>query len=119
MDNFLIKEKTLTDIADVIRKKINNNDKIELKDMATYIDSISGDEETAVSVDLSQYDNGIITETYADGSTKVSNLEFDESGNVSKITANGISTLYTYEFDEDDRITKIIDGNGNSIVLTW
>lgn len=52
----------------------------------------------ATSIDLSAYDsNGQIVETYADGSTKTTTVEFDENGNPIKIT----------------------DSNGNETVLTW
>lgn len=51
-----------------------------------------------VSVDLSQFESdGIITETYADGSTLTYTMEFDANGNPIKIT----------------------DSNGNITVLTW
>lgn len=51
-----------------------------------------------VSIDLSGLDtNGTIVETYADGTTKTTTLEFDASGNPIKIT----------------------DGDGNVTTLTW
>ena len=54
--------------------------------------------EVATSIDLSAYEsNGRIVETYEDGSTKTTRVEFDENGNPIKIT----------------------DGNGNVTVLTW
>lgn len=54
--------------------------------------------ETPTAVDLTQYEsNGMIVETYADGTTKTTTFEFDESGNPTKIT----------------------DGDGNVTTLTW
>lgn len=54
--------------------------------------------EVATSIDLSMLDSsGQIVETYADGSTKTTQLEFDESGNPIKIT----------------------DGDGNVTEITW
>lgn len=51
-----------------------------------------------VSIDLSRFDtNGTIVETYADGTVKISTMEFDENGNPIKIT----------------------DGDGNVTTLTW
>lgn len=51
----------------------------------------------ATSIDLSRYESeGIIEETYASG-TKITTVEFDESGNPTKIT----------------------DGDGNVTTLTW
>ena len=54
-------------------------------------------QKVAVSVDLSQFESGVITETYADGST----------------------LTYTMEFDADGNPIKITDSNGNITVLTW
>lgn len=52
----------------------------------------------ATAVDLSSFDsNGTIVETFADGSSKTTTVEFDASGNPVKIT----------------------DGNGNVTTLTW
>lgn len=52
----------------------------------------------ASAVDLSAYEsNGQIVETYADGTTKTTTVEFDENGNPIKIT----------------------DGDGNVINITW
>lgn len=54
--------------------------------------------EQAVAIDLSNFDtNGQIVETYADGTSKTTTVEFDENGNPTKIT----------------------DGDGNEITLTW
>lgn len=54
--------------------------------------------ETPTAVDLTQFEsNGVIVETYADGSTKTTTMEFDADGNPIKIT----------------------DGDGNETVLTW
>ena len=51
-----------------------------------------------VAVDMSQFESeGKIVETYADGTTKTTTMEFDEDGNPIKIT----------------------DGDGNETVLTW
>lgn len=49
------------------------------------------------AVDLSNYDGGTIVETYADGTSKTTTIEFDADGNPIKIT----------------------DGDGNVTVLTW
>ena len=58
----------------------------------------SESESVATDIDMSQFEtNGKIIETYADGSTKTTTIEFDESGLPIKIT----------------------DGNGNVTTLTW
>ena len=50
------------------------------------------------SIDLTAFDDeGAIVETYADGSTKTTTMEFDSSGNPVKIT----------------------DGDGNVTTLVW
>lgn len=50
------------------------------------------------AINLSALDSeGKIVETYADGTTKITTMEFDDNGN----------------------ITKITDGDGNETVLTW
>lgn len=49
------------------------------------------------AVDLSNYDGGTIVETYADGTSKTTTIEFDADGNPIKIT----------------------DSDGNVTVLTW
>ena len=55
-------------------------------------------ESVATNIDLSKFDtSGQITETYADGSTKTTTIEFDADGNPVKIT----------------------DGDGNVTTLTW
>lgn len=55
-------------------------------------------ESVATNIDMSTFDtNGKITETYSDGSTKTTTIEFDENGQPIKIT----------------------DGNGNVTALTW
>lgn len=55
-------------------------------------------QKVATSVDLTAFESeGVIVETYADGSTITYTMEFDESGNPTKIT----------------------DSNGNVTVLTW
>lgn len=54
--------------------------------------------EPAVSIDMSAFDSeGKIVETFADGTSKATVIEFDEGGNPVKIT----------------------DGDGNVTVLTW
>lgn len=54
--------------------------------------------EVATSIDLSTYEsNGQIVETFADGTTKTTTVEFDENGNPIKIT----------------------DGDGNVTTLIW
>ena len=55
-------------------------------------------ESVATNIDLSKFNtSGQITETYADGSTKTTTIEFDADGNPVKIT----------------------DGDGNVTTLTW
>ena len=55
-------------------------------------------ERVATSVDLTNYEsNGVIVETYSDGSTKT----------------------YTMEFNSDGKPTKVTDSDGNVTVLTW
>lgn len=50
-------------------------------------------ERVATSVDLTNYEsNGVIAETYSDGSTKTYTMEFDENGNpvkIAEVTKNG------------------------------
>lgn len=61
-------------------------------------DGIGGTVAQPVSIDLSGLDtSGTIVETYADGTTKTTTMEFDENGNPIKIT----------------------DGDGNVTTLTW
>ena len=53
---------------------------------------------TPTEVDLSGFESeGIIVETYADGS----------------------SLTHTFEFDANGKPTKITDSDGNEITLTW
>lgn len=55
-------------------------------------------EEVPTSIDLSTFDtDGTIVETFDDGTTKTTTMEFDDDGNPVKIT----------------------DGDGNETVLTW
>lgn len=55
-------------------------------------------EEVPISIDLSTLDtDGTIVETFDDGTTKTTTMEFDDDGNPVKIT----------------------DGDGNETVLTW
>lgn len=49
------------------------------------------------SIDLSRLDDGEVVETFADGTTKTTTIEYDDDGNPVKIT----------------------DGDGNMTVLTW
>lgn len=66
--------------------------------LANLGEAVSEIQKVAVSVDLTAFEsNGIITETYADGSTLTYTMEFDANGNPIKIT----------------------DSNGNITVLTW
>ena len=60
---------------------------------------LSGGESVApTSINLSAFDtDGTIVESYADGTTKTTTMEFDDDGNPVKIT----------------------DGDGNETVLTW
>ena len=72
-------------------------------------------------IDLSSYEsNGEIVETYADGSTKTTIVEFDESnGTIVETFADGSTRTTTVEFDEIGNPIKITDGNGNETVITW
>jgi hypothetical protein len=66
--------------------------------IGAYYSDLSGGEEVPTAIDLSGIDaSGTIVETYADGSTKTSTMEFDADGNPIKIT----------------------DGDGNVTTLTW
>ena len=61
-------------------------------------DAIAESKEAATSIDLSALDTeGKIVETFADGSTKITLVEFDENGNP----------------------IKFVDADGNETVLTW
>lgn len=51
----------------------------------------------AISIDLSSLDDGEVVETFSDGTTKTTTIEYDADGNPVKIT----------------------DGDGNVTVLTW
>ena len=55
------------------------------------------EEKFVTAVDLSRYDNGVIVETFSDGSTLTHNLTFDNDG----------------------KVTKIIGSDGNKTVLIW
>lgn len=66
--------------------------------VVAYPIELGGEAEVATSIDLSMLEsNGQIVETYADGSTKMTQLEFDANGNPIKIT----------------------DGDGNVTTLVW
>ena len=66
--------------------------------IGAYYSDLSGGEEVPTSIDMSGLDaSGTIVETYADGSTKTSTMEFDADGNPIKIT----------------------DGDGNVTTLIW
>lgn len=68
------------------------------KDYSDIEDRLEKLEATVTAVDLSRFDSeGIIEETYSDGSTLAYTMEFDGNGNPTKIT----------------------DSNGNETVLTW
>lgn len=78
----------------VVTEELNESSMRELK-MITAINELY---KVATSIDLSAYEsNGQIVETYEDGSTKTTTVEFDAIGNPIKIT----------------------DANGNVTVLTW
>lgn len=68
------------------------------RNVSIYKGDITKPRESSVCVDLSAYDtDGKIVETYADGSTKTSTIEFDENGNPIKITdSNGHVTEITW-----------------------
>jgi hypothetical protein len=74
---------------------------INLADLYDTVAALSGDDggnSAAVSVDLSAFESsGVIVESFADGSTKTSTVEFDTSGNPVKIT----------------------DGDGNVTTIIW
>ena len=77
-----------------VTEELNESSAREL----TMIAAINELYKVATSIDLSAYEsNGRIVETYEDGSTKTTTVEFDAIGNPIKIT----------------------DGNGNVTVLTW
>ncbi|MBQ7875540.1 MAG: hypothetical protein IJ306_10395 [Oscillospiraceae bacterium] len=64
----------------------------------TAAEATASGEKAVTAVDLSGYESdGIIVETYEDGST----------------------LTHTFEFNEDGKPTKITDSNGNGTVLTW
>jgi len=66
--------------------------------VAAYPVELGGAAEVATSIDLSMLDSsGQIVETYADGRTKTTQLEFDENGNP----------------------IKMADGDGNVTEITW
>lgn len=60
--------------------------------------NINVDDSIPTEIDLSAYEsNGLIVETYADGTTKTTTVEFDENGNPIKITdSDGNETLLTW-----------------------
>lgn len=63
-----------------------------------WLASLAEAEPVVTAIDMSAFESaGQIVETYADGNTKTTTIEFDESGNPVKIT----------------------DGNGNITTLTW
>lgn len=63
-----------------------------------YYTALGQSETPAVSIDMTAFESaGQIVETFADGSTKTTTMEFDEAGNPVKIT----------------------DGDGNVTTLTW
>lgn len=71
---------------------------IEAGKVTAGITLLEEDTTPATSIDLSTLDtDGKIKETYADGTTKTTTMEFDADGNPVKIT----------------------DGDGNETVLTW
>lgn len=71
---------------------------IEAGKVTAGITMLEEDTTPATSIDLSTLDtDGKIKETYADGTTKTTTMEFDADGNPVKIT----------------------DGDGNETVLTW
>lgn len=66
--------------------------------IVAYIYNLAETEPVATSIDMTAFDSaGQITETYKDGTTKTTTIEFDESGNP----------------------VKIVDGDGNETTLTW
>ena len=104
-------------MCDAVRRRTNVTNKIKSGDMTMHIGAIVGGEEVAVSVDFSQYDNGIITETYENGSTKTYSFEFDDNGNVSKVTEGNNEVNYFFEFDDNGSLSKISDSEGNETVI--
>lgn len=69
----------------------------EGKKMATNVVVKAGAGTSAVptSVDMGDFDSGRIVETFADGTTKTTTIEFDENGNPVKIT-DGDGNVTTY-----------------------
>lgn len=73
-----------------------NEAKQGVAELEDYIDNL--DKNKSSSIDLSAFEStGTIVETFADGSTKTTTMEFDANGNPIKIT----------------------DTNGNVTILTW
>lgn len=77
-----------------VTEELNESSAREL----TMIKAINELYKVATSIDLSAYEsNGQIVETYEDGSTKTTTVEFDAIGNPIKITdANGKVTVLTW-----------------------
>ena len=94
----IVQERGESETAVMSQKTVTNElNEASMRDVAM-IAAINKLSKIATSIDLSAYDsNGQIVETYADGSTKTTTVEFDENGSPIKIT----------------------DSNGNETVLTW
>jgi bacillopeptidase F (M6 metalloprotease family) len=86
--------------TDTAMEKATNQDVAVLHEAQVYTDAAIENVKIPdpVSIDLSALDTeGKIVETFADGSTKITLVEFDENGNP----------------------IKLVDADGNETVLTW
>lgn len=94
----IVQERGESETAVMSQKTVTNElNEASMRDVQM-IAAINNLSKIAASIDLSAYESsGQIVETYADGSTKTTTIEFDENGNPIKIT----------------------DSNGNETVLTW
>ena len=94
----VVQERGTSETAVMSQKAVTNElNEASMRDVQM-IAAINKLSKIAASIDLSAYESsGQIVETYADGSTKTTTVEFDENGNPIKIT----------------------DSDGNETVLTW
>lgn len=94
----IVQETGLSETAVMSQKAVTNElNEASMRELAM-IAAINNLSKIATSIDLSAYESsGQIVETYKDGSTKTTAVEFDENGNPIKIT----------------------DSNGNETVVIW
>ena len=76
---------------------VNLPDELMEREVKRALEVLGVTYDTPTSIDLSRMDEGEIVETFSDGSTKTTTIEYDADGNPVKIT----------------------DGDGNETVLTW